>query len=76
MTDDQNWRDLIYNGLKHIQIPNLDALAETGMRFDQFYATPPSCSPNRASVMRGHHPNQREMFWPGMPLRRQEIMIA
>jgi hypothetical protein len=30
MTDDQGWGDVSYNGLKHIQTPNLDAMARAG----------------------------------------------
>ncbi len=76
MTDDQGWGDVSYNGLKHIQTPNLDAMAAAGLRFDRFYAAHPSCSPTRASVMTGRHPYRGGTFWPGMPLRIQEMTIA
>ena len=76
MTDDQGWGDVSYNGLKKIQTPNLDAMAAAGLRFDRFYSAHPSCSPTRASVMTGRHPNRSGVFWPGMPLRRQEITVA
>ena len=75
MTDDQGWGDVSYNGLKQIRTPALDAMATAGLRFNRFYAQQ-SCSPTRASVMTGRHPNRMEVFWPGMPLRRQEITIA
>ncbi|MCY3019438.1 MAG: sulfatase-like hydrolase/transferase [Planctomycetota bacterium] len=75
MTDDQGWGDVSYNGLKQIQTPNLDAMAAAGVRFSRFYAQQ-SCSPTRASVMTGRHPNRMGVFWPGMPLRKQEITIA
>jgi hypothetical protein len=75
MTDDQGWGDVSYNGLKQIQTPALDAMAAAGLRFNRFYAQQ-SCSPARASVMTGRHPNRMGVFWPGMPLRRQEITVA
>jgi len=75
MTDDQGWGDVSYNGLKQIQTPNLDSMAAAGVRFNRFYAQQ-SCSPTRASVMTGRHPNRMGVFWPGMPLRKQEITIA
>jgi arylsulfatase A-like enzyme len=75
MTDDQGWGDVSYNGLKQIQTPTLDAMAAAGLRFNRFYAQQ-SCSPSRASVMTGRHPNRMGVFWPGMPLRRQEVTIA
>ena len=76
MTDDQGWGDVSYNGLKAIRTPNLDAMAAAGLRFDRFYSAHPSCSPTRASVMTGRHPNRSGVFWPGMPLRQQEITLA
>ena len=75
MTDDQGWGDVSYNGLKKIQTPHLDAMAAAGIRFNRFYAQQ-SCSPTRASVMTGRHPNRSGVFWPGMPLRQQEVTIA
>jgi len=76
MTDDQGWGDVSYNGLKQIQTPTLDAMAAEGMRFNRFYSAHPSCSPTRASVMTGRHPNRMGCFWPGMPLKREEMTIA
>ncbi len=37
--------------------PTIDALAEAGMRFDNFYVSP-SCSPTRATLMTGRHPRR------------------
>jgi len=76
MTDDQGWGDVSYNGLKQIQTPTLDAMAAEGMRFNRFYSAHPSCSPTRASVMTGRHPNRMGCFWPGMPLKKEEMTIA
>jgi arylsulfatase A-like enzyme len=75
MTDDQGWGDVGYNGLKKIQTPNIDAMAAAGLRFNRFYAQQ-SCSPTRASVMTGRHPNRMGVFWPGMKLRQEELTIA
>ena len=75
MTDDQGWGDVSYNGLTKVQTPNIDAMAAAGLRFNRFYAQQ-SCSPTRASVMTGRHPNRMGVFWPGMPLRKQEVTIA
>ena len=76
MTDDQGWGDVSYNGLKQIRTPHLDSMAAAGLRFNRFYAQHPSCSPTRASVMTGRHPYRMGTFWPGMPLRLQEMTIA
>ena len=52
-TDDQGYYDVSYNGMEDIETPALDALAEEGMRFDQFYANCPVCSPSRAALLTG-----------------------
>ncbi len=75
MTDDQGWGDVGYNGLKKVQTPNIDAMAAAGLRLNRFYAQQ-SCSPTRASVMTGRHPNRMGVFWPGMKLRQEELTIA
>ncbi|MCX6926569.1 MAG: sulfatase-like hydrolase/transferase, partial [Verrucomicrobia bacterium] len=75
MTDDQGWGDVSYNGLTKIKTPNIDALAAAGIRFSRFYAQQ-TCSPTRASVMTGRHPNRMGVFWPGMKLRKEEVIIA
>jgi len=76
MTDDQGWGDVSYNGLTQVRTAALDTMAAEGMRFNRFYAGHPSCSPTRASVMTGRHPNRMGCFWPGMKLRTQEVTIA
>lgn len=76
MTDDQGWGDVSYSGLKQIQTSALDAMAAAGLRFNRFYAAHPSCSPTRASVLTGRHPNRMGCYWPGMPLKLQEMTIA
>jgi len=76
MTDDQGWGDVGYNGLTQIKTPALDAMAAGGLRLDRFYSAHPSCTPTRASVLTGRHPNRMGAFWPGMPLRKQEMTIA
>lgn len=52
-TDDQGYYDVSYYNKKDIETPNIDALAEAGMRFDNFYANCPVCSPSRAALLTG-----------------------
>ena len=75
MTDDQGWGDVGYNGLTKIKTPNLDAMAAAGLRFNRFYAQQ-TCSPTRAAVLTGRHPNRMGVFWPGMKLRTEETTLA
>lgn len=53
MADDWGWGDLGYYGNRRIQTPNIDQLAEEGIRFTQFYQGAAVCSPSRASIMTG-----------------------
>jgi arylsulfatase len=56
MADDLGYSDLgCYGG--EIASPVLDALADDGVRFSQFYNTA-RCSPSRASLLTGLHPHQ------------------
>ncbi|HQZ27780.1 MAG TPA: sulfatase-like hydrolase/transferase [Verrucomicrobiales bacterium] len=76
MSDDQGWGDIGYNGHPVLKTPNLDAAAASGLKFDRFYAAAPSCSPTRASVLTGRHPNRMGVFSWGMPIRPQETTLA
>ncbi len=76
MADDQGWGDMAYNGHPTLKTPNFDAAAAAGLRFDRFYAAAPVCSPTRASVMTGRHPNRMGVFKWGYPMRPQEITVA
>lgn len=44
-------------GNHEIRTPNIDALAEEGVRFTDFYCTSPVCSPSRASLLTGKMPS-------------------
>ena len=54
VSDDQGWRDVGFNG-SDIKTPHIDGLAQTGVRFEQFYAEP-MCTPTRAALMTGRYP--------------------
>lgn len=56
MSDDMGYSDIgCFGG--EIQTPNLDALAQNGVRFTSFYNTA-RCCPTRASLLTGLHPHQ------------------
>ena len=59
MTDDMGYSDLGCYG-SEIQTPNLDGLANGGVRFSQFYNTS-RCSPTRSSLMTGLYSHQAGM---------------
>jgi arylsulfatase A-like enzyme len=56
LADDLGWAELGCYGNRFNETPHLDRLAENGMRFTQFYASAPVCSPYRASLMTGQYP--------------------
>lgn len=76
MADDQGWGDTGYNGHPELKTPNLDALAQSGLRFDRFYTAHFNCSPTRGSIMTGRHPHRYGTFGPGSPIRAQELTVA
>ncbi len=56
LADDMGFSDLgCYGG--EIETPNIDALAENGLRFSQFYNTA-RCWPTRAALMTGRYQHQ------------------
>ena len=56
LVDDMGMMDLGTYGSTFHETPNIDKLANTGMKFNLGYAACPVCSPTRASIMTGRHP--------------------
>ena len=56
LSDDMGFSDIGCYG-SEVKTPNLDALAENGLRFTQFYNTG-RCCPTRASLLTGLYPHQ------------------
>ncbi len=56
LTDDQGTLDMNCYGSKDLVTPHMDALAASGIRFTQFYAAAPVCSPSRAGLLTGKTP--------------------
>jgi arylsulfatase A-like enzyme len=85
--DDLGYGDLGCFGSKVHRTPNLDRMAEEGMKFTSFYVTCSVCTPSRASLMTGCYPKRVNMhqdshgkcvLFPGDPkgLNPNEITIA
>lgn len=60
-TDDQGTLDINVYGAKDLVTPNMNNLAKKGIRFSQFYAAAPICSPSRASLLTGRYPQRAGM---------------
>ncbi len=56
VTDDQGAADAGCYGAQDLVTPALDGLAARGVRFTQFYAAAPVCSPSRAALLTGRYP--------------------
>lgn len=76
MTDDQGWGQTGYNYHPRLETPNLDAMADNGLRFNRFYAAAPVCSPTRASVLTGRTNMRTGVESHGFALRKQEKTLA
>ncbi|WP_089886258.1 sulfatase [Kriegella aquimaris] len=68
LVDDLGWMDISVNGSTFYETPNIDQLAEEGIRFTQAYAASPICSPTRASILTGKNPARINLTqWIGGP---------
>lgn len=80
LADDLGYGDLSsYGGVA--RTPNLDQLAREGIRFTDFYAAAPNCSPSRVGLLTGRSPSIVGMYnyMPEnhpMHLPAEEITIA
>lgn len=54
--DDLGFGDLSCYGANDIPTPNLDKLADEGIKFHQGYATAATCTPSRYSLLTGSYP--------------------
>jgi len=57
LTDDQGLHDVSYQGTNDLMTPNIDGIANNGIRFNHFYANCTVCSPTRASLLTGTYPD-------------------
>lgn len=55
-TDDHGYSDLSCQGVfPDVRTPNIDALAETGVRMTSGYVTAPQCVPSRGGILSGQY---------------------
>jgi len=83
MTDDLGYADVGFNGCKDIPTPNIDKIADNGVRFTSGYVTYSVCSPSRAGFITGRYPQRfgyerNAQYKPddpnmGLPLNQETI---
>lgn len=66
LVDDMGARDLSNEGSTFYESPNIDRIANEGMKFTRGYASCQVCSPSRASILTGKYPtNHGITTWIG-----------
>jgi N-sulfoglucosamine sulfohydrolase len=77
--DDISWNDLGCYGHPTVKSPNIDQLANEGIKFTNTFLTASSCSPSRCSIISGRYPHNTgaaELHTPlpaGMPTLPGEL---
>jgi arylsulfatase A len=81
LTDDLGYQDMGCFGSSDILTPNLDRIAEEGIRFTDFYAAASTCTPSRAAILTGCYPKRVSLTKPLRPYSKiginpNEITLA
>ncbi|MBS1826068.1 MAG: sulfatase-like hydrolase/transferase [Acidobacteria bacterium] len=79
--DNLAYQDLSCYGSTRVKTPHIDALAQSGVRFTQWYVAHTVCSPSRAALLTGRQPFRNgivDVLRPDSPigLPPEEITIA
>ena len=80
LCDDLGYGDLECYGHPHIKTPNLNRMAQEGIRLTDCYSAAPVCSPSRVGLLTGRSPNRAGIynFIPGgrdIYMRASEVTI-
>ena len=76
MFDQLRWDYLSCYGHKHLHTPNIDRLADKGVRFTRCYIQSPICGSSRMSTYTGRYVHSHGASWNGIPLKVGEITMA
>ncbi|RMG56640.1 MAG: arylsulfatase [Bacteroidetes bacterium] len=79
--DDLGYGDLSCYGQTRYGTPNLDRMAQQGVRFTNFYVPHPVCSASRAALLTGSYANRLGVYGAFMPtakvgLNPEEVTLA
>ena len=76
LVDDMGYGDIGSYGVTDIRTPHLDRLAREGVRFTDFYANGPVCTPTRAALMTGRYQQRVGLEWALLPADRDAGLPA
>lgn len=76
IADDVGYNDFGCYGNKAAKTPNIDALAENGIKFTNAFLTASSCSPSRCSILSGRYPHNTGAPELHMPLPMHVPTVA
>lgn len=75
--DDLGYGDLSSYGQRNFKTPNIDRLANEGMRFTQYYAGSTVCAPSRSALMTGQHTGHTRIRGNArFPLQAEDVTVA
>ncbi len=76
MCDQLRWDYLSCYGHPKLHTPNIDALAERGVRFTRAYVQSPVCGSSRMSFYTGRYVASHGASWNGVPLKVGEMTMG
>jgi arylsulfatase A len=74
--DDLGSSDLHMYGNESVKTPNIDRLANEGIRFTDFHANGPMCSPTRAALLSGRYQQRTGVEEVGGVIKENEVLIS
>jgi arylsulfatase A-like enzyme len=75
-TDQQRFDTLGCYGNRFVNTPNIDALSQQGVLFEQVFSQSPVCTPSRASMLTGRYPSTARCRQNGASIPADEVLIT
>ena len=76
MADQLRWDYMSCYGHPFLKTPNIDMLAENGVKFNNAYVQSPFCGPSRMSTYTGRYCRSHGSTWNVIPLKVGEQTIG